>query len=241
MRKIFLTYLVLVHSLLLIVLAKSDFVDRVKMKFGINHSSYEFTKFYHEMISYHERMDGNIPKNSTIFIGDSITQSLAVSAIKTNSVNFGIGSDTSLGVLERIKKYQSINTANIIVVAIGINDLKFREPDEVLVNYIKIIKSIPITTKIIFSSVLPVNENFLLNSNINNKNISYLNLKLEGICSLYSNVYFLNVSKLLTDKFLNLSNTYHVGDGVHLNKEGYDIWIRSLNRKINSINTNSTY
>ena len=96
------------------------------------------------MLGYHKRMDGNIPDDSTIFIGDSLTQSLAVSAISPRSVNYGIGNDTLIGVLKRIGEYKSIYRSSMIVIAVGINDLKIgKNIEEILYNYEAIIKKIP--------------------------------------------------------------------------------------------------
>ena len=59
-------------------------------------------------------MDGLIPEGATIFIGDSITQGLATSAVSNQSVNYGIGSDTTLGVLKRLPYYNSMNSAKAV-------------------------------------------------------------------------------------------------------------------------------
>ena len=118
-------YLLLLHLFIVIVLAKSDFLPKLSYYAGIN-STPEITKHYTRMMMYHERMDSSIPTGSVIFIGDSITQGLATSAISQLSVNYGIGSDTTLGVIERLDTYHSINTAKAVVIAIGINDIKRR-------------------------------------------------------------------------------------------------------------------
>ena len=86
-KKILAIYIILIHAFILLILVKSDFIDRVERKFGIKPTNQELTNHYHEMLAYHKRMDGNIPQDAIIFIGDSLTQSLAVSAIKPNKVN----------------------------------------------------------------------------------------------------------------------------------------------------------
>ena len=40
-------------------------------------------------------MDSLVPVGATVFIGDSITQGLATSAVVPLSVNYGIGGDTT--------------------------------------------------------------------------------------------------------------------------------------------------
>ena len=237
-KKILAIYLILIHFLVLLILVKSNFIDRVERKIGTKTSNQEFSNHYYEMLAYHKRMDGNIPQGAIIFIGDSLTQSLAVSAIVPSAVNYGIGNDTSVGGINRLNKYQSINRAKFVVITIGINDLKIRGEKEVALNFVKIIKSIPATTKIIFNSIHPVDENYIHCPNRKNKIINYLNLELKRICTEYSNVYYLDISNLLTDNTGNLSNNYHIGDGVHLNSKGYEIWINSLSKEINEIGYN---
>ena len=159
-KRITIIYLIGIHLLLAVVLLKSDFIDRVQTKLGIQQSglSAEITPHFHRMLRYHKRMDGNVPDGSVVFIGDSITQGLCVSAITCPSVNYGIGSDTTLGVLQRLQDYRSIDRASAVLLAIGINDMKRRSNDEIFENYRLIIEQIPKTTPIVFSAVLPLDH-----------------------------------------------------------------------------------
>ncbi len=230
--KSFSIYLILLHAFVALVLVKSDFITRVGKTIGLQNTPQELTSHYYEMLAYHKRMDGSVPDNAIIFIGDSITQSLAVSAITPSGVNYGIGKDTSIGVLNRITQYSSIPRANIVVIAIGINDLKRRDVNSITDNYTKIINAIPKDIQIIFNAVHPVNEFFSLHPGRKNAYIQQLNLNLKSICSKFTNVHFMDISQLLADNRQNLSNKFHTGDGIHLNHNGYAIWINSLKEMI---------
>ena len=156
-----LAYLLCIHILLAVVLLKSDFVFRVQNKLGIGIQqarTLELTPHYHRMLGYHKRMDGNVPDRAVIFIGDSLTQGLCVSAVAVPSVNYGIGSDTTVGVLQRLSEYRSIDRAAAVVIAIGINDLRRRSDAEILDNYETILARIPESIPVIASAVLPVDE-----------------------------------------------------------------------------------
>jgi hypothetical protein len=172
-KKMFIIYLLLIHAFVVLVLLKSDFIGRVQTKFGLIDLKPRLTDIYHEtnlkpeaaehyhtMTVYYSMMDSNIPDNAIIFIGDSLTQSLPVSAITPVGVNFGIGDDTSIAVIKRLKQYSSIRRAKIVIIAIGLNDLSIRGPNEVIKNYENIINSIPPNIEIVFNAVHPVNENF---------------------------------------------------------------------------------
>ncbi len=67
------------------------------------------------------------PDKSVVFVGDSLTQSLYVDAVARPSVNYGIGGDTTVGVLGRLPEYRSILCASAVVMAIGVVYMKFRD------------------------------------------------------------------------------------------------------------------
>jgi hypothetical protein len=115
-KKLFFIYLSIIHVSLIFILLKSDFIPKVQAKLGFEKSTQELTPHFKRMLTYHKRMDGNIPSGAVIFIGDSITQGLAVSAVYPKSVNYGIGSDTTIGVIKRLSDYKSLSRARAIVI-----------------------------------------------------------------------------------------------------------------------------
>ena len=247
-KKVFIFYLLLIHVFIFLVLLKSNFIERVRDKFGIINSEQEIAEICHETncgpelarnyldaIAYQSMMDSHIPDNAIIFIGDSLTQSLPVATITPLGINFGITNDTSLGVFKRLNQYSSIRRSKIVIFEIGLNDLSTRDPDEVIKNYEDIINYIPKNIEIIFNAVHPVNEDFYKNHGESNERIDQLNRGLKHVCSKYPNVHFLSIATLLKDKNGNLSNEYHIGDGVHLNYYGYEIWIKELKIKIEEL------
>ena len=228
-------YLIGVHILLAVVLLKSDFIDRVEHKLGIHKTAEppEITQHYHRMLHYHRRMDGNVPEGAILFIGDSITQGLCVSAIASPAVNYGIGSDTTTGVLQRLPYYNSIGRASAVVLAIGINDMKRRSNDEILENYRAIIAQIPKTIPVIVSAVLPLDEESRDDwQGRNQKRIKTLNSNIVNLAMVENNVFFVDAGPLLIDEAGNLADVYHDGDGVHLNSRGNAIWIDALKTEI---------
>ena len=229
--KLFFVYLIIIHISLVIVLLKPDFAHRLQSKLGHENSAPELTPHFKRMLSYHKRIDGNVPDGAVIFIGDSITQGLAVIAVSPKSVNYGIGSDTTIGVLERIPAYKSLSHAKAIIIAIGVNDLRRRDNDEIIKNYKQILKKLPENIPIIANAILPVDEE-IRNQTRRNDRISSLNIALNSICDGYKNVYFVNLSKQLIDSGNNLADSYHVGDGIHLNTKGYNVWIKELKKAL---------
>ena len=232
LRKLGVVYLLMLHVLLALVLAKSDFIEKVGYKLGVS-TIPELSAYYDRITTYHFRMDGNVPDGATLFIGDSITQGLATSAIANPSVNYGIGSDTTLGVLNRIRKYESLNRADTVVLAIGVNDLSRRSDEKIVTNYKKILDSIPEEIPVVVSAILPVDER-VQRVNSENNRISTVNKLLRDLSLKYDNVTFSDAGSSLRDPENNLKSDFHVGDGVHLSSAGYQVWIRELRRALNN-------
>lgn len=198
-------------------------IDKIiKYKLGLN--SKELDNYYYKLLAIQERQDIQVRSGSTIMIGDSITQGL----VYPRFMNYGIGSDTTYGVINRIEKYKSLNDAKKIILMIGINDLKRRSDAEILENYLEILDKLP-SSKLVVFSVLPVNEEVVSkNPQMNNARIKKINQRIAELCS-QKKIKFIDLSEFYLDDNGFLDKKYHVGDGIHLNDEGYKIWIKYLN------------
>jgi lysophospholipase L1-like esterase len=228
-------YLAAIHLVVAVALIKTDFIDKVKMKLGFRVEQPELSNFYYHMVGYHKRVDGNVPDGAVLCIGDSFIQSLAVTAVSPFAVNYGIGSDTTVGVLERLHVYQSIKRASKIIIAIGGNDLTRRDLDDIIVNYKKILDFMPEHTEIFVNTMHPVDETCHHSEGRTNERIARLNSKLNVLCKNYSNVTCFEIADQLQDKMSgNLLARYHVGDGLHLSQAGYQIWIDEMSKLIGS-------
>jgi lysophospholipase L1-like esterase len=228
-KKLFLTYAVGLHLLLAIVLLKSNFIQKVEHKLGITSYQLEITDEFRRMLKYHLRMDGNVPNNSVVFIGDSITQGLAVTAVASPSINYGISCDTSFGVLKRIRRYKSIENASAVVIAIGVNDMKYRSNEKILRNFKAIANNVPAHVPVVFSAVLPIDKDVLNDRHGRSQNrIRDLNSKLKNLTEGSGRLFFVDAGPRLVDREGNLADEFHEGDGIHLNSRGNAIWIASL-------------
>lgn len=185
------------------------------------------------MLAYHVRMDGNVPDRSIVFIGDSLTQGLCSDAIVYPSVNYGIGSDTTVGVLARLPEYHSLRQASAVVLTIGVNDIKLRNNLHIVQNYHRILDALPQGIPIFCNAVLPVNEPVYGRSEVNNGRILELNAALKVLWSEDARCIFVDVRGSLVDASGNLSTAFQDGDGIHLNAAGNRIWIDELRQAIN--------
>jgi lysophospholipase L1-like esterase len=218
-------YALVLHIAIVALVVRPDLVDRIGHRLGVPPP--ELTPHYHAMVAYHRRMDGSVPAGATVFIGDSLTQSLATSAVAEPSVNYGIGSDTTAGVLARLPHYASMNRAKAVVIAIGINDLRRRGDAELLANHRRIAAAVPASTKLVLGALLPVDE---AHSRIGatNTRIAQINAALKALAAERPNTVFVDAGERLKDAAGQLAREFHTGDGVHLSTEGYARWIAAL-------------
>lgn len=228
------TYLVIIHTLLGIVVVKSNIFPLIKDKLGIFDTKKTFSPYYNTLFSFQQRADKNLPKNTVVFIGNSHTQGLATAAVSNHSVNFGIASDTTLGVINRIPLYTSTKQAKAIVLEIGTNDLFKSSNEEIISNIEKILISQPEHIPVILNAIFPMDESRANQHGINQR-INTINNAANKIASLHKNKFFLNFNSRLRDGTQQLSKKYHLGDGIHLNKKGYAIWIKALRNQLNVI------
>ncbi|HBY86566.1 MAG TPA: hypothetical protein DEO86_11895 [Colwellia sp.] len=215
MKKKYILLLLVTFSLVLLVI----------IEYQRHGKTNELTTNFDTMVTFHERIDKNLSAQNSLFIGDSLIQGLAVSNVIDHAVNFGIGNDTTSGVIQRLPTLKSIVNARFVILAVGLNDFRYRGIEEILVNYNKILKKLTITRHVVISAVLPVDE-FIVQG-VDNAKIRQLNIALELLSREYTNTSFLNITNKLT-VLGSLSTDYHIGDGVHLNKTGNAIWIESL-------------
>lgn len=164
-----------------------------------------------------------------IFLGNSITAGVDWMELlgRTDVRNRGISGDITFGILERLSEVTEGQPSKVFIL-IGINDISRNIPDSIILsNYQKIIERIKKespSTKILFQTLLPVNNEFTQFKNHYNKDehILLVNDELKklaakekiGLIDLYP--YFLNADKKLDKKYTI--------DGLHLNAEGYKVW-----------------
>lgn len=203
-------------------------VENVKNGFGTFHESDHFKK----------RMEvfknDPLQKNGIIFLGNSITEQGDWKTFFSDKkvFNRGIGGDNTYGVLARLDDIISSKPEKIFLM-IGINDLGSRQWENSLIleNYNKIVdkirKGTP-KTKLYIQSVLPLNDSFI-------KGPSYKN-KAGIIIELNKGLKVIGNDKCAD--FIDLHSIFHKGDnvldsqytkdGIHLNSQGYAIWVEFL-------------
>ena len=173
-----------------------------------------------------------VKKGGIVFVGDSLTENYNVYEFYKgyDVYNRGIGGDTTVGLLNRMKESVYDLSPRVVVLLIGINDFQLVEGSSVntiFENINKIINNIHKNcpeTKIILQSLYPISKednpkiDKLSVGSKDNANILRLNEMLKTI----SNVNYLDVNSHLQDENGNFKLDYTM-EGLHANSLGYTV------------------
>jgi lysophospholipase L1-like esterase len=162
-----------------------------------------------------------------VFLGNSITEQGGDWEAKVNSTkakNRGISGDTTEGVLARLAELIYYKPEQVFIL-IGINDL-FREDmtsEKVFNNILKIVDQIhdgSPRTKIFVQTILPTNT-VTLKEKIQSTNSLLTNSEATAPYTLIS----LHTHFATQDDIMNMELSV---DGVHLNENGYAVWVDKI-------------
>jgi lysophospholipase L1-like esterase len=231
-------YLLILHAAVLVLLVSPTAAEWATKSLRGRPSGWEAPQFWQQMVVFHQRLDRTLD-HAVLFFGDSLVQSLDVSAVADRAANYGIGADTIEGMMHRLTVYQSIPRARAVVLAIGINDLLLHDAASVAADYARLIDEFPQEVPLVLSLVLPVEEAALRYKAPfrNNSEIRSLNARISGFCRMHARCTVSDVSSDLVDARGNLRREFHEGDGLHLSAEGYRVWISALRRSLNELIT----
>lgn len=177
-----------------------------------------------------------IKTGSIIFWGDSITHwgDWAELTGNANTINRGIAGDNTYGLLNRENEIIRHHPKKLFIL-IGTNDINIHIlQNQIIKNYASIIrimqKQSP-ATRIYIQSVLPINNQLIGRKYYTgtNEEIQLLNKSLDSLANA-SKTTFVDLYHSLTDNQNQLDSKFTY-DGLHLNGNGYLIWINILKKK----------
>jgi lysophospholipase L1-like esterase len=216
--------MILLHMFLAILIVKTDFIPRVKAKLGAAEIP---NPHVINMVRYHQWMDSSVPDKATIFLGDSITQGLATAAVAPYAINYGIGTQNTAELLHALPSYPSLNRADVIFLAIGINDFIRDKKSGLSDRYREIVERLPDQTPLIWSSVMPTGY-----GNIASADIAMANETIRSLCANRVNCIFVDTWHFLADENGKMIASLFLEDGLHLSLGGYAAWIAALKQAL---------
>lgn len=208
-------YLFALHLLLALLVWKTDFLPKVKaMLFATTPRSNPHVA---NMLAYHRGMDPSVPEGAAIFLGDSITQSLATATVAPHAVNYGIGFATTGDLLRHLPEYKSLNRASIVYLMIGVNDLLLGQAAGLHDRLKQIAQALPTDRRVVWSGLMPV-----FSPEVSPAQIAAANEVIQVACAERPRCTYVDTVAL----FAGDSSLFH--DGLHPNERGYARWMAAL-------------
>ena len=233
MKNIIIAYLITLHVLLILAIAKTDLASRVANRLHIiKLQPPEEESIIPRLREVHAQMDSSVPDGATIFLGDSITMGLATAAITQYTVNYGIGWQRSDQLINSMDIYKSITRASRVVITIGTNDLLQGRESGIESRYRTILEKIPSSVDVVMSSVPPIGEVVFYGKRIDDSDVRDVVASAKKICESDSRCRFVNTYDALTTNGKLLPGVL-LPDNVHLAPKGYELWIKSIKREVN--------
>ncbi len=177
-------------------------------------------------------------KGRVIFLGNSITEFGDWQKLLNDSgvINRGIAADNTFGVLDRLEDVIT-RQASKLFIEIGINDISQNIPVAIIAKNIFTIaarvKAKSPGTKIYVHSILPTNDNVkneYPDAFNKNEQVNLVNRQLKKNAKKNEFTY-IDLNKELRDRNGMLDTKYAKPDGLHLNKIGYQTWVKLLKKK----------
>jgi lysophospholipase L1-like esterase len=194
-------------------------------------------------LDYHQqRLDifkkESLTKGKIIFLGDShIEFGDWRKYLKDSSIiNRGIAGDNTFGVLARLQEVIDRRPTKVFI-CIGINDVSKNIPEQTTVknimSMVKRIKQATPNAQIFVHSILPTNDAVKKEyPDAYNKNDQARQVNdLIKINSLKNGFTYVDLYSKFQDASGKLNATYAYEDGLHLNANGYKLWIEILKGK----------
>ncbi|MFN4292354.1 MAG: GDSL-type esterase/lipase family protein [Permianibacter sp.] len=191
----------------------------------------ELGRYFRETTGHHLRVEPQLAEGSVLLFGDSHIQGMAVSEVAPRAVNFGIGMDTSRGLLMRLPYHPSREQAAAVIIEIGGNDWRWRDDAAIVANLRAALDLIPASVPVLLNAVLPVHA-AQPQASVRNTRVSALNAQLSALCRQRQHCEFLDIQALFASADGSLSDAYSQRDGLHLNVFGYLRWTALLRESL---------
>lgn len=195
------------------------------------------SKHYSNIVQKYAKDNSALEGGLTVFVGDSYVNKFDfnIHLLNCNSiVNRGIDGDTTIGLLLRLdKNVNDIQPRNVFLM-VGYNDIRFRNVDDILNNYIKILKNISAKNIFVFS-LLPVHKD----RSWVNKRINSLNCEIKKISVQEGAEYIDLYSSFVNPETGGIFDDY-TSEGTHLTPSGYLLWTNVLRSFLQRIENDIT-
>ena len=180
-----------------------------------------------------------ITSKDIVMVGNSLTEgggNWNTRLNKKNIRNRGIIGDEVMGIYDRLHQILPGHPKKLFLLA-GVNDISHDLTADSIVSMIRMtverIQRESPDTKLYLQSLLPFDESFGRYKKLTGKTdmVPEINAQLEVLAKDHK-ITFINLFPLFTEKGTNVLRKELTSDGLHLNEEGYKIWVKALKKKM---------
>ena len=228
-------YLLALHGVLAFVVLKTNFLPLARKTLGWEPPEERNVALYQAMLQWPAR-DRAVPRGAVVVLGDSLLQDLGADELGREVHSFALGGTTVSTLLEGFALLPCTNRAGCIVLGVGANDLKYREPEVVAQEYATLLAALPAEVAVVALPILPVDETceaVTQRPYLSNARLRELDRLLSERCSKRALTARVDVSELIA-KDGNLRSDLHAGDGWHLSDEGDRVLGRAIVRAVDA-------
>ncbi len=176
-----------------------------------------------------KKMNANQADGKIIVYGDSLIQGMSPYGLNFKYVNMGVGGYTINQILSLSKTYGA-SGYKIAIIEGGVNDaMGGKTQDEISSDYEKLLGNVSMVDNVYALKVLPIISGARKDVEHVNSRISMINSIIDKLCTRKVNCKVIEVpAEFSSDK----KNDLYFDDGVHLNKNGYAVWMREINNQV---------
>jgi CubicO group peptidase (beta-lactamase class C family)/lysophospholipase L1-like esterase len=198
-----------------------------------------FPHYYNRLLQFMN--EAPVTPNDVVMLGNSITEmgrdwNERLGTAQPHLVNRGISGDVTTGVYDRLHQILPGHPAKLFLM-IGINDVSQQASvDTIVANIRQIVERVQRespATRLYLQSLLPIDESFDRYKGLAGKTdtVPEINRRLEALAA-EKGIRFINLFPLFTVKGTNVMRRDVTFDGLHLNDEGYKIWVKLLKKEL---------
>ena len=193
-----------------------------------------YNDYYYQRIRQFQAEEP-ITSQDIVMLGNSLTEGGGdwSKRLKMKNVrNRGIVGDEIMGIYDRLDQILPGKPQKIFLLT-GVNDVSHDLSTDSLVTLMDIllneIQTKSPETKLYLQSLLPINETFGRYKKLTGKTdqIPEINAKLKELAN-RRNIVFIDLFPLFTEDKTNILEKKITTDGLHLNEDGYKIWVKKL-------------
>ncbi|HCN8108196.1 acyltransferase family protein [Escherichia coli] len=176
-----------------------------------------------------KKMNANQADGDYIIYGDSLIQGMSPYGLNFKYVNMGVGGYSISQILSLSKDYGASGYKGAIIEG-GVNDaMGSKTQEEISRDYEKLIGNASMADNVYALKILPIISGARQDVDHVNSRISMINSIIDKLCTGKFNCKVIEVpAEFLSDK----KNDLYFDDGVHLNKNGYAVWMREINKHV---------